>query len=141
MRAGSHNRAGSVRIDAMARRIFTPVQASRTLPLVKRIVADILAKGKELRTYANRKLGQADLDQVDVLQVDIRELVRELASVGCDYKGWDFDRGLVDFPGRIDGRDVLLCWRSDEPELAFYHAPEAGYAGRQPIPAELLASE
>ena len=38
----------------------------------------------------------------------------------------------------IEGRRVLLCWRSDEPDVAWYHGIEAGYAGRQPIPRALL---
>jgi hypothetical protein len=62
----------------------------------------------------------------------------ELTEIGCSYKDWGFEMGLVDFPGFIDGQPVCLCWRSDEPTVEWYHAPEAGYAGRQPIPAELL---
>ena len=32
------------------------------------------------------------------------------------------------------GDEVLLCWRSDEPELLYYHGVDEGYAGRKPIP-------
>jgi hypothetical protein len=46
--------------------------------------------------------------------------------------------GLVDFPAEIEDAPVLLCWRSDEPSVRFFHAPDAGYAGRRPIPARLL---
>jgi hypothetical protein len=45
------------------------------------------------------------------------------------------DRGLVDFPSQgSDGSSYLLCWRMDEPELAWWHRPEDGFAGRQPLP-------
>lgn len=45
----------------------------------------------------------------------------------------DIEQGLVDFPSVIDGRDVLLCWMDPEPEVAFWHTLEAGFAGRQPL--------
>ena len=64
--------------------------------------------------------------------------MRELETIGCYYKDWGFDKGLIDFPARIGGEDVYLCWRSDENEVAWYHPVEGGYAGRRPIPAELL---
>jgi hypothetical protein len=45
----------------------------------------------------------------------------------------DLDRGLVDFPAIRDGRDVYLCWLEGEEEIGWWHDPEAGYAGRQPL--------
>jgi hypothetical protein len=45
----------------------------------------------------------------------------------------DLDRGLVDFPAIRDGAEVYLCWEEGEAEIAFWHKPEAGFAGRQPI--------
>lgn len=42
--------------------------------------------------------------------------------------------GLVDFPSLgEDGEVRLLCWRVDEPELAWWHRPEDGFAGRRPL--------
>ncbi len=62
----------------------------------------------------------------------------ELEELGCYYKDWNFSSGLVDFPAIIDDREVLLCWRSDEERLEYYHTIEAGYAGRKRIPGEYL---
>jgi hypothetical protein len=45
----------------------------------------------------------------------------------------DLDRGLVDFPALRDGHEVYLCWEEGEPEIAFWHDPDAGFAGRQPL--------
>jgi hypothetical protein len=45
----------------------------------------------------------------------------------------DLDRGLVDFPAMVDGREVYLCWQEGEDEVGFWHEPEDGFAGRQPI--------
>ena len=45
----------------------------------------------------------------------------------------DLERGLVDFPALRDGREVYLCWQEGEDEIAFWHEPEAGFAGRRPL--------
>ena len=45
----------------------------------------------------------------------------------------DLDRGLVDFPAVIDGREVYLCWLLDEPAVTHWHAIESGFAGRKPL--------
>ncbi|MEJ2307316.1 MAG: DUF2203 family protein, partial [candidate division WOR-3 bacterium] len=51
------------------------------------------------------------------------------------------DIGLVDFPGLIEGREVYLCWKSDEEDIQFYHGVEEGFAGRKPIPKEYYEPE
>jgi hypothetical protein len=45
----------------------------------------------------------------------------------------DVERGLIDFPAIRDGEEVYLCWLVDEEEIGFWHGPEAGFAGRQPL--------
>jgi hypothetical protein len=46
----------------------------------------------------------------------------------------DVNRGLIDFPAMRDGVEVYLCWLVDEEEsIGFWHAPEAGFAGRRPL--------
>ena len=45
----------------------------------------------------------------------------------------DVDRGLVDFPALRDGEEVYLCWLVDEDEIGYWHAPDAGFAGRRPL--------
>jgi hypothetical protein len=42
-------------------------------------------------------------------------------------------RGLVDFPSIRDGVEVYLCWQLDEQRVEWWHEPEAGFAGRQPL--------
>ena len=53
-------------------RYFTPLEANRTLPLVKRIVADIQASGRRLRQLAG-ELGPAAADDAE-----IRKLIASL---------------------------------------------------------------
>jgi hypothetical protein len=45
----------------------------------------------------------------------------------------DLERGLVDFPALRDGEEVYLCWVEGEPEVAYWHRLDAGFAGRQPL--------
>ena len=45
----------------------------------------------------------------------------------------DLDRGLVDFPAVLDGREVYLCWEQGEEDIGFWHDLDAGHAGRQPL--------
>jgi len=59
-------------------------------------------------------------------------IVREIEASGAHLK--DVKLGLVDFPTERDGEIIYLCWQSGEPEVAFWHRTEDGFAGRQPLP-------
>ena len=41
--------------------------------------------------------------------------------------------GLVDFPGRRNSRQVMLCWKLGEPEVGYWHDTKGGFANRRPI--------
>jgi hypothetical protein len=43
----------------------------------------------------------------------------------------DLERGLIDFPAIIAGREVFLCWEQDEDDIEYWHDLDAGYAGRE----------
>lgn len=43
----------------------------------------------------------------------------------------DLERGLLDFPAIIGGREVFLCWEQDEESVEFWHELETGYGGRE----------
>lgn len=45
----------------------------------------------------------------------------------------DVQTGLVDFPALRDGHEIYLCWLVDEDEVAYWHAPDAGFTGRRPL--------
>jgi len=118
-------------------RKFTLEQANKTLPLVKRIVADIVkmherATQNQLRVEkakgADQQAAQRELDaSVDRLQ----NLVDELSEVGCELK--DYETGLIDFVGRHEGHDVYLCWKLGEEKITHWHELDAGFAGRKPV--------
>ena len=45
----------------------------------------------------------------------------------------DLERGLLDFPAVIGGREVFLCWEKDEESVEYWHELDTGYAGRERI--------
>ena len=123
----------------MFKKHFTPAEANRRLPLVKGIVSDIIAKGKRARMIlASSKTSEEPSPEILNLQEEIEKLMAELEELGCYYKDWNFEIGLVDFPAVIEGEEVLLCWRSDEQDVRFFHSLEDGYIGRQLIPQPLV---
>ena len=63
--------------------------------------------------------------------LDLRGALAELQAMEIVLR--DLDRGLVDFPATRDGHDVYLCWMEGEDEIAWWHDPESGYAGREPL--------
>lgn len=118
-------------------KIFTPQEATQTLPLVRKVVTDILNLGHQIRALS-AKIGTDAQDDPEIIKLmdQLEELFEELEALGCSYKDWNFTVGLVDFPCVIEGKDVYLCWRSDEEEIKYYHEVDSGYAGRKALPKE-----
>jgi hypothetical protein len=124
-------------------RLFTIEQANRMLPLVRRIVEDIVqdyARWREqvgvLEVVAAGRRGDSPPDEAEKVEqdtqrlaADIERYVGELRALGVEFKG--FDEGLVDFPSDMDGRTVYLCWRLGEDAVEHWHEIDAGFAGRQ----------
>ena len=84
-------------------------------------VADLTAEELVRRRPAARAL----IEELD-------GIVREIEASGAHLK--DVKLGLVDFPTERDGEIIYLCWQSGEPEVAFWHRTEEGFAGCQPLP-------
>ncbi|HJQ83756.1 MAG TPA: DUF2203 domain-containing protein [Candidatus Binatia bacterium] len=63
---------------------------------------------------------------------ELDAIVHEIEESGAHLK--DVQLGLVDFPTERDGEIVYLCWQFGEPEVAFWHRLDDGFAGRQPLP-------
>lgn len=127
------------------RKYFTLEEANRTLPLVKRVVADLVqeyARWKDrVREYELLSArGNAETDQETAVRTEVETLAEridgymdELEAVGCVLKAADV--GLIDFYGKLDGKDIFWCWRLGEQHVAHWHELDAGYAGRRPLEA------
>jgi arsenite methyltransferase len=62
----------------------------------------------------------------------LNELMTEVQQTGAELKG--LAPLLVDYPADLDGVPVLLCWLEGDPELAWYHRRDLGFAGRRRLP-------
>ncbi len=119
------------------RKRFTVEQANRTLPLVRRIVSDIVLNHKqaaELQAQFENGSGaeqSAIQKKLQAILEHLADCIDELTDVGCELK--DYRIGLIDFVGRHNGTDVYLCWKLGEEKVEFWHDLHTGFAGRQPI--------
>ena len=57
--------------------------------------------------------------------------IEQIQAAGVLVK--DLDRGLLDFPARREGDEILLCWHVGEDEIRFWHGVDEGFAGRKPL--------
>ena len=60
---------------------------------------------------------------------DLKEILGQFRRREIQIK--DFDRGLIDFPAVLGGREVFLCWEQDEEDIQFWHDLNSGFAGRE----------
>jgi len=123
------------------KKVFTLEEANKTLPLVSRIIGDIVrVNGEVLEAYGRvRALTEEGRSvQAEEAEDQLRDLAHqvelhcdELEEIGCVCK--DPNLGLVDFPARVERRIVFLCWKTGESEIRYWHEMEAGFAGRKPV--------
>ena len=59
----------------------------------------------------------------------MQEILAEFQQRQIQLK--DLERGLLDFPAIIGGKEVFLCWEKDEEDIEHWHDLDAGYSGRE----------
>ncbi len=131
---------------------FSLDEANRMLPLVSRIVTDIIEQYRQwqrtveaFEIAATLSRAEKPAPEADALQHtaqrlarDIQGFVGELAHLGLEFKG--FELGLVDFPADVEGRQVFWCWKHGESKVEYWHDLDSGYNARQPVETLLQAS-
>jgi hypothetical protein len=131
---------------AVATRSFTPSEANSALervrPLAERMVA-VRARLGELESEQREVVkiiagngsgygvGEARTPEFSRLAGELEDCINQLNALGVEVK--DAEIGLLDFPARREGEDVLLCWRIGEDAVEWWHDPEEGFAGRKRI--------
>lgn len=80
------------------------------------------ASGSELRLARLRMQGLIDQMAAGVARID---------TLGLTLR--DIERGLVDFPALVSGRQIWLCWQLDEASIGWWHGLDTGFDGRQPL--------
>ena len=133
----------------MEQRYFTVEEANETLAEVRPLTEELVAHRRALVELQERQSalttriagngGNVDPSELKDAQERLDEEVAGIArcvarihELGALVK--DLDDGLVDFPARRGGEDVLLCWRLGEDEIEFWHRLDEGFSGRKPLP-------
>jgi hypothetical protein len=121
-------------------RHFTREEANAILPHLKEMLLQLRnAKDELTDADAHEALSEAapangggELGrQVGVAFLEVRQLLGAIEESGIVLR--DIDRGLVDFPAVIDGREIYLCWELGEDDVGYWHDLDSGYRGRQPL--------
>ncbi len=121
-------------------RHYTLEQASELLPHVVQLIEKMRSardrlgdrEAREALSEAGPTNGGGDPGRtVSEAFVELRDSVQILQQLEIVLR--DLDRGLIDFPSIRDGREVYLCWQEGEDAIEYWHEPEAGFAGRQPL--------
>jgi hypothetical protein len=121
-------------------RHYTRAEANGLLPTVEALLRGLReARDRLTDAEAHAALaeaaptngGGAEGRDVGEAFLEVRRVLAELEALEIVLR--DVDRGLIDFPAIIDGREVYLCWKLGEDEVGFWHDLEAGFRGRQPL--------
>jgi hypothetical protein len=154
MKESAEDRASEASAQSTGRETVLPwLVANRMLPLVQRIVADVL----ECRTrLVQSQAEKAPLDrqrqtlvwtqrarryqlQEDIVRDEghLRLVLAELDSLGLTLL--DDLTGRVGFPTLVNRRRAYFSWMPGEATLAFWHYPDD--AERRPIPATWMKTD
>jgi hypothetical protein len=120
----------------MTMRYYTEEEARASLPRLRRLLS-LLRRSAGLTATAGTNghatvRAPATADDAP-LELGPEEALAEIEAQGIEVR--DPVRGLVDFPAlHPSGQVVLLCWQLGEEDLAWWHLPEDGFAGRRPLP-------
>jgi hypothetical protein len=120
---------------------FTVDEANATLPLLEPLIEKLLQLYQKIADEQSGVIpviqkaggngGNRSASQVGMWMGEMEALVEQIQEQGVVIK--DARIGLLDFPAWRDGREVYLCWRYGEKSVAYWHATDAGFSGRQPL--------
>ncbi len=133
----------------MSERIFTLDEAHTLLPILESLLKQAIAAKKlieetdaETQETAHRiflnggtflnvvHMARRKAEREKAIQ-RIKDALAEIDATGVQVK--DIDIGLLDFPCKVEGEIVLLCWKLGESKITHWHGTSEGFAGRKPI--------
>ena len=117
---------------------YTRDEARELLPQVKQWLEE-LCSARDLLAHYDEQIAKALGFGDDLGGEMINKYLKSLARTrevltwfhNREVQVKDLDRGLVDFPAFVGGREVFLCWERGEEDIEFWHDLESGYAGRE----------
>ena len=122
-------------------RYFSISEANEVLKIVRPLMDEIqairqkiLSNQPEAWPAIEKSAGNGGNKALSAMVDDFETLdalIHQVLDTGVQIK--DVNIGLLDFSALRDEREVYLCWKYGEEDIAFWHEVDAGYAGRQPI--------
>jgi len=120
---------------------FSLSEANDALKLIRPLMDEvqsirrkILAGQPEAWPAIEKSAGNGGNKALSALVQDFERLdalIHQILDTGVQIK--DINLGLLDFSALRNGREVYLCWKYGEDDIAFWHEINAGFAGRQSI--------
>ncbi|MEM3127055.1 MAG: DUF2203 domain-containing protein [Candidatus Woesearchaeota archaeon] len=126
----------------MQRRFYTVTEANSILPEIRKQVIRIMKLNKVLDM----------LEEIEIIQEDDYEHMATVSKMNKNYhkicyrfhkeiemltkRGVilrDIDEGLVDFYSLHDGKEIMLCWKIEEPRIQHWHELEDGFSERRHV--------
>ena len=118
--------------------LFTPAQARAELARLQPALEELVTLRADVVEMAAALAGGGEptaiggLPEWKAAEARLDELLTEVRQSGVELKG--VAPLLIDFPADLDGTPVYLCWLEGEPELAWSHRVDLGFAGRRRLP-------
>ncbi len=117
---------------------YTLEEARALLPQLRAWLAELNELRRQLK-QADERIGQMMAGGVDAGGASVNEQIKLLAQFQQTIQKFrqreiqikDLERGLIDFPSLLGGREVFLCWELEDDDIEFWHELDAGYAGRE----------
>ncbi|SRR6266511_3296100 len=122
------------------KRHYSRDEARALLPLIREWLKHLSAAREGLATCDQRvaallsggnDVGGDTVNQWVRTIAEIKKTLLEFQRREIQIK--DLERGLIDFPAVLGGKEVFLCWEQGEEDIEFWHDLESGYAGREKL--------
>lgn len=119
-------------------RIYTIAEANELLPYLAPTLVELKEKYELAMQIQERLEGAAVTNGGSKHRERWQKTISRVQELMDRINDWnieirDLESGLVDFPSKRGDMDVFLCWKLGEPEVAHWHGPEDGFAGRRPL--------
>lgn len=120
----------------MSEKIYSIEEANGLLPYVAPTLVELREKFEDaakirqaVARAATTNGGSTQREEWSRTLGRVAELLQRIQEWELELR--DIGTGLIDFPANIHGEEAWLCWRLGEPEVAYWHAKDEGFAGRR----------
>ncbi|RSL33754.1 DUF2203 family protein [Salibacterium salarium] len=119
----------------MFNKYFALHEANNILPSIRESMAHLQHLQKEFKTayhhlqavkkgsFEDEIKNKEDIFMleawIDFLEIQAQHFIQQLEKHSIYVKS--IDDGLVDFPARLYGKSIFLCWRQGEEYISHYH--------------------